>query len=129
MRYNNETVILKKFINSQGISKYFLNELESNTLWKISEGLEIIHHADYTHRDFHSGNILCKNIEQFDQAEIKRAELIGSKKLGPEFSEVPHPKAIYTSRSLSPYISECSSISSIYSSKDYISRELEFDID
>ncbi|PKY28423.1 kinase-like protein [Rhizophagus irregularis] len=307
MRYNNETVILKKFINSQGISKYFLNELESSqccrkfnrniikiygftrdpkfdnyilvmqyasggdlhnwiqknftkitwnkkldTLWKISEGLEIIHHADYTHRDFHSGNILCepnnnnynnnkwiiadlglaqpanntsnneiygvipyiapeifkgssfskesdvysmgmimwelttgckpfanvehdvnlilkildgkrpeitedtpecfanlmkncwnpdpkerpcikdihdtlvswyllgKNIEQFDQAEIKRAELIGSKKLGPEFSEVPHPKAIYTSRSLSPYISECSSISSIYSSKDLI---------
>ncbi|CAB5185748.1 unnamed protein product [Rhizophagus irregularis] len=248
-----------------GISKYFLNELESSqcchTLWKISEGLEIIHHADYTHRDFHSGNILCepnnnnynnnkwiiadlglaqpanntsnneiygvipyiapeifkgssfskesdvysmgmimweltagckpfanvehdvnlilkildgkrpeitedtpecfanlmkncwnpdpkerpcikdihdtlvswyllgKNIEQFDQAEIKREELISSKKLGPEFSEVPHPKAIYTSRSLSPYISECSSISSIYSSKDYISRELEFDID
>ncbi|CAG8446722.1 1309_t:CDS:2 [Rhizophagus irregularis] len=62
--------------------------------------------------------LLGKNIEQFDQAEIKREELISSKKLGPEFSEVPHPKAIYTSRSLSPYISEY-----------YISRELEFDID
>ncbi|UZO06252.1 uncharacterized protein OCT59_026581 [Rhizophagus irregularis] len=29
-RRNNETVILKKFNNSQGISKYFLNELKSN---------------------------------------------------------------------------------------------------
>ncbi|PKC67252.1 kinase-like protein [Rhizophagus irregularis] len=29
-RKNNETVILKKFNNSQGISKYFLNELKSN---------------------------------------------------------------------------------------------------
>ncbi|CAB4412548.1 unnamed protein product [Rhizophagus irregularis] len=51
---------------------------------------------------------------------------MGSKKLGPKFSEAPHPKAIYTSSSLSSYISECSSI---YSSKGYISKELEFDID
>ncbi|RGB34559.1 hypothetical protein C1646_760442 [Rhizophagus diaphanus] len=54
--------------------------------------------------------------------------------LGPKFSEKSHPKAIYTSRSLSPYISKFSSIfsncSSIkFSSNDYISNELEFDID
>ncbi|UZO01297.1 uncharacterized protein OCT59_012398 [Rhizophagus irregularis] len=44
--------------------------------------------------------------------------LIDSKKLGPKFSEKPHPKAVYTSRPLSSYIS-----------KYYISKELEFDID
>ncbi|CAB4373394.1 unnamed protein product [Rhizophagus irregularis] len=57
-----------------------------------------------------------------------------SKKLGPKFSEKSHPKAIYTSRSLNSYISKCSSIfskcSSIkFSSNDYISKELKFDID
>jgi serine/threonine protein kinase len=49
-------------------------------------------------------------INQFDQAEFKKKELIDSKKLGPEFSKKPHPKAIYTSRSLNSYISKCSSI-------------------
>ncbi|RIA81190.1 kinase-like domain-containing protein [Glomus cerebriforme] len=69
------------------------------------------------------GNI---NIEQFNQAEIKREELINSKKLGPEFAEKPHPDAIYTSGPLSSFISKCSSINS--SLKDYTSIELGFDI-
>ncbi|GBB87617.1 hypothetical protein RclHR1_14090009 [Rhizophagus clarus] len=43
-------------------------------------------------------------------------------KLGPEFAKKPHPKAIYTSRPLSSFISKCSSINS------YISQDLEFDI-
>ncbi|PKC00140.1 kinase-like protein, partial [Rhizophagus irregularis] len=47
---------------------------------------------------------------QFYQAELKRKILIDSKKLGSKFSEKPHPKAIYTSRSLNSYISKCSSI-------------------
>jgi serine/threonine protein kinase len=51
-------------------------------------------------------------IKPFNQAEKKRIELINSKKLGPEFSEKPHPKAIFTSRLLSSYISQCSSINS-----------------
>ncbi|CAB5184076.1 unnamed protein product [Rhizophagus irregularis] len=72
--------------------------------------------------------------DQSVHAELKRKELIDSKKLGPEFSEKPHPKAIYTSRSLNSYISKCSSIfskcSSInFSSNDYISEELKLDID
>ncbi|CAB4413963.1 unnamed protein product [Rhizophagus irregularis] len=71
---------------------------------------------------------------QFDQAELKRQKLIDSKKLGPKFSEKSHPKAIYTSRLLSSYISKCSSMfskcSSInFSSNDYTSKELEFDIE
>ncbi|CAB4379954.1 unnamed protein product [Rhizophagus irregularis] len=71
---------------------------------------------------------------QFDQAELIRKELIDSKKLGPEFSEKLHPKAIYTSRSLNSYISKCSSIFSkcssiIFTSNDYISEELKLDID
>ncbi|GET64086.1 kinase-like domain-containing protein [Rhizophagus irregularis DAOM 181602=DAOM 197198] len=233
-RNSNETIILKKFKNSEDVSKYFLNELKSNQscyefkhhiirtygftrdpefddyilvmqyasggdlhnwiqqnftkitwnkrklaiLWQISEGLETIHNADYIHRDFHSGNILfdlildgerpeitedtpecfanlmkrCwdsdpekrpsitevrktlsiwyhtnRNIEPFNQAEIKRKELMNLKKLGPEFSGKPHPSAIYTSRPLSSFISKCSSNSN--SSKNYISRELEFDLD
>ncbi|UZO06685.1 uncharacterized protein OCT59_026995 [Rhizophagus irregularis] len=74
------------------------------------------------------------DVDQFDQAELKRKKLIDSKKLGPKFSEKSHPKAIYTSRLLSSYISKCSSIfsncSSInFSSNGYISNELEFDID
>ncbi|PKY19105.1 kinase-like protein [Rhizophagus irregularis] len=73
-------------------------------------------------------------VDQVDQADLKRKKLIDSKKLGPEFSEKSHPNAIYTSKLLSSYISKCSSIfskcSSINSSsKDYISNELEFDID
>ncbi|CAG8513227.1 15015_t:CDS:2 [Rhizophagus irregularis] len=70
-------------------------------------------------------------VDQVDQADLKRKKLIDSKKLGPEFSEKSHPNAIYTSKLLSSYISKCSSIfskcSSINSSsKDYISNELEF---
>ncbi|GBC38281.2 kinase-like domain-containing protein [Rhizophagus irregularis DAOM 181602=DAOM 197198] len=67
-----------------------------------------------------------KHIEPFNQAEIKRIELINLKKLGPESSEKPHPNAIFTSRPLSFFISKCSSINS---SKDYTSLELELDID
>ncbi|CAG8601778.1 9226_t:CDS:2, partial [Rhizophagus irregularis] len=67
-----------------------------------------------------------KNIEPFNQAELKRLELISLEKLGPEFSENPHPSAIYTSRSLKSFISKSSSK---YSSKDYASIELELDID
>jgi serine/threonine protein kinase len=48
-------------------------------------------------------------LDQFE-AEFKRKKLIESKKLGPKFNEKPHPKAIYTSRSLNSYISKCSSI-------------------
>jgi serine/threonine protein kinase len=49
-------------------------------------------------------------VAQFIQAELKRKDLIVSKKLGSEFSEKSHPKAIYTSRSLNSDISKCSSI-------------------
>ncbi|GBB98690.1 hypothetical protein RclHR1_00330017 [Rhizophagus clarus] len=78
-----------------------------------------------------------KHIEPFNQAEIKRKELMNLKKLGPEFCGKPHPNAIFTSRSLSPFISKCSSINSsrpsINFSKvhsiDYTSIELDLDID
>ncbi|UZO23875.1 uncharacterized protein OCT59_016204 [Rhizophagus irregularis] len=75
------------------------------------------------------------NEEEFEQAEAKRMKLIGSKMIGPEFAEKRHPEAIYTSRPLSALISKCSSI---YSSStisfdkqdsNYISEELELDID
>ncbi|CAB5188879.1 unnamed protein product [Rhizophagus irregularis] len=66
---------------------------------------------------------------QFEQAEKKRLELIQLKKLGPEFSEKPHPKAIYTSRALSDLISKASTIGSFNIKQEYITQEYEFDID
>ncbi|GBB90453.1 hypothetical protein RclHR1_01740030 [Rhizophagus clarus] len=77
--------------------------------------------------------IMCN--EQFNQAEIKRMGHIQSKKMGPEFTEKRHPKAIYTSRPLSALISECSSINSLSISfgdeqdYNYVSKEQTFDID
>ncbi|GBC39534.2 kinase-like domain-containing protein [Rhizophagus irregularis DAOM 181602=DAOM 197198] len=65
--------------------------------------------------------------KNFTHAELKRKKLIKSKKLGPKFAKKPHPKSIYISRSLNSYISKCSSIN--FSSNDYISNEIEFDID
>ncbi|POG74446.1 kinase-like domain-containing protein [Rhizophagus irregularis DAOM 181602=DAOM 197198] len=43
-----------------------------------------------------------------EEAEKKKLELIQLKKLGPEFSEKPHQRAIYTSRALSSLISKSS---------------------
>ncbi|CAG8675380.1 23193_t:CDS:2, partial [Rhizophagus irregularis] len=60
--------------------------------------------------------------------ELKRRELIESQKLGPEFAKKPHPRAIYTSRPLSFFISKCSSINSSQG-YSYISEEQGFDID
>ncbi len=57
-----------------------------------------------------------KQPKRVKRAELKRKKLIDSKKLGPKFSEKTHPKAIYTSRLISSYVSECSSkCSSIFS--------------
>ncbi|EXX59975.1 Sps1p [Rhizophagus irregularis DAOM 197198w] len=59
--------------------------------------------------------LYCDAIVEFEQAEKKRLELIQLKKLGPEFSEKSHPKAIYTSRALSNLISKASTIGSMVS--------------
>ncbi|PKY56727.1 hypothetical protein RhiirA4_549373 [Rhizophagus irregularis] len=76
-----------------------------------------------------------KNKEEFVQADAKRVKLIESKKIGPEFAEKCHPKAIYTSRPLSDLISKCLSINSFstisFGNKqdyNYISKEEELDI-
>ncbi|CAI2175017.1 6367_t:CDS:2 [Funneliformis geosporum] len=53
------------------------------------------------------------NVELFNHAEIKRLELIKSKKLGPEFID-KHPKAIYTSKPLNYLISKSLSINPHY---------------
>jgi hypothetical protein len=53
-----------------------------------------------------------KHNEIFNKAELKRKELLKSRKLGPEFANKPHSKAIYTSRPLSFFISKCSSTNS-----------------
>jgi len=60
---------------------------------------------------------LYPNKKQFNQAEIKRKMLIKSEKLGPKFTNKLHPKAVYTSRPLSFFISKCSSIDSFSEGK------------
>jgi serine/threonine protein kinase len=55
-------------------------------------------------------------IKAFEQAEKKRLELIQSEKLGPEFSEKLHPKAIYTSRALSSFFSKQVNLTPLISS-------------
>ncbi|GES85138.1 kinase-like domain-containing protein [Rhizophagus clarus] len=49
---NKTPIAVKRFLNSQVISKNFLNEVKS--LHK----LKTIHNENFIHRDFHSGNIL-----------------------------------------------------------------------
>src|SRR6266498_1708503 len=53
--------------------------------------------------------LMEENDKLFKKSEEKRLDLIRSKKLGPKFSEKPHPKAIFTSRALSSLISKSSS--------------------
>ncbi|RIA83790.1 kinase-like domain-containing protein [Glomus cerebriforme] len=70
--------------------------------------------------------------ESIEQAEKRRLELIQSKKLGPEFTEKSHSKAIFTSRALSSLISKSltTNLTSIFSMKqEYITKEIEMDID
>ncbi|CAB4411708.1 unnamed protein product [Rhizophagus irregularis] len=89
-------------------------------LWQISEGLETIHKSEFIHRDFHSGNILS-NLSNGKRHQWQIGDLgLSQPKLGPEFNGKTHPSAIYTSRSLRSFISDCSSI---------FSKELELDID
>jgi serine/threonine protein kinase len=66
------------------------------------------------------------NDEEFRQGEAKRAKLIESKQIEPEFAEKRHLGAIYTSRPLSALISKCSSIysfSTISFGKQCISKK------
>ncbi|CAI2163994.1 14800_t:CDS:2 [Funneliformis geosporum] len=57
-----------------------------------------------------SGKLVSQGSDIYSMAEQKRLKLISLEKLGPEFSEKPHPKAIYTSRPLRSLISKVSSI-------------------
>ncbi|CAB5372471.1 unnamed protein product [Rhizophagus irregularis] len=80
---------------------------------------------------FYDMPLLFEIIEEFQQAEETRLELTQLKKLGPEFSEQSHQKAIYTSRALSSFISKPINLSSMTSSnmkQEYITKEYEFDI-
>ncbi|GBC47933.2 kinase-like domain-containing protein [Rhizophagus irregularis DAOM 181602=DAOM 197198] len=78
-------------------------------------------------------NLQFETIMEFERAEKKRLKLIQLKKLGPGFSEKPHPNAIYTSRALSSLISKSStidfsSINSVSAKQEYITKEYELDI-
>ncbi|CAB5186428.1 unnamed protein product [Rhizophagus irregularis] len=69
-----------------------------------------------------------KDPDQFNQAEEIRLELLKSKSIGPESSR-KHSKAIYTSRSLSSFISKFSSTNSMNSlEQKYLTKEYELNI-
>ncbi|PKY50175.1 hypothetical protein RhiirA4_446215 [Rhizophagus irregularis] len=61
-----------------------------------------------------------------------RLELIRSKKLGPESIEKTHPKAVFTSRALSSYVSKPLTLNfssrNSFNLKQDITKEYEFDI-
>ncbi|UZO07195.1 uncharacterized protein OCT59_027490 [Rhizophagus irregularis] len=114
-----------------------------HTLWKILEGCwdsdpsrrPLITEITESFNNWYHKN---KYVEIFKQAEQKRLELIQLKQLGPEFSEKPHPGAIYTSRPLSSMISNLSSTRSfsikqdnilIDDSGEYNTKEQDLDID
>jgi serine/threonine protein kinase len=81
--------------------------------------------ATKVYKTFNKWYIRNKERSQFDKAELKRKELMNLKKLGPKFAKKPHPKAIYTSSSLSSFISKCSSINSskgMYTRKKYVNK-------
>ncbi|POG79854.1 kinase-like domain-containing protein [Rhizophagus irregularis DAOM 181602=DAOM 197198] len=88
---------------------------------------------------FNSWSNMGMDAKYFNQAEEIRLELIKSKMLGPTFNEKPHPKAIYTSRSLSSLTGSPSIITfntkpnnklieESINKKEYITKEYEFDI-
>ncbi|GBC28527.2 kinase-like domain-containing protein [Rhizophagus irregularis DAOM 181602=DAOM 197198] len=140
-----ELMFIMKYANGGDLHNYLQENFAEITwkkklhiLWRISDGLQTIHEKDFVHRDFHSGNILIEIIEN-DSSEEIRLELIKSKMLGPTFNEKPHPKAIYTSRSLSSLTGSPSIITfntkpnnklieESINKKEYITKEYEFDI-
>ncbi|PKK69913.1 kinase-like protein, partial [Rhizophagus irregularis] len=90
---------------------------------------------------FNSWSNMGMDAEYFDQAEKIRLELIKSKILEPDFNEKSHPKATYTSRSITfntkpnnKLIEESINnkdnklIEESINNKEYITMEYEFDI-
>ena len=91
---------------------------------KKNPSIKEIHNTfkDWFYRRKNREQFVKEDREQFEQAEIKRRELMNSKKLGPEFAEKPHLGAIYTSRPLSSLISKSSSINSLSAISSYDSQ-------
>ncbi|GBC23757.2 kinase-like domain-containing protein [Rhizophagus irregularis DAOM 181602=DAOM 197198] len=69
-----------------------------------------------------------KDVDQFNQAEEIRLELIQSKLLGPESIGKFHSKATYTSRPLSSFISTSTNTSMNSFKQGYVTKEYEIDI-
>ncbi|CAB5149235.1 unnamed protein product [Rhizophagus irregularis] len=107
-----KTVAIKRYLNTQDMEKYFLNEL--NSLYRYHKNGRIISCFGVT-QDPDTKEYMC-NV-QFNKAEEKRLELIKLKKLGPDFTEKFHSDATYTSR-----------ISSNNSLFEYITKEYDYDI-
>ncbi|CAB5217496.1 unnamed protein product [Rhizophagus irregularis] len=156
----NKFMFIMKYANGGDLHNYLQENFTKITwkkkmhiLWRISDGRPEI--TDDTPEDFinlikkcwnpdprkrPSAKKICesfdlwanmeKDVNQFNQAEEIRLELIQSKLLGPESIGKSHSKAIYTSRPLSSFISKSSSTnaSMISFKQEYVTKEYEFDI-
>ena len=107
--------LMKKCWDSDPLKSPSISEIEKKVYYwcininKYHKQEKRVKLIDYQHSN--------KYHKQFEQAEEKRVELIQSKKLGPEFSIKPNPKAVFTSRPLSSLISKSSYLSSMVTSQ------------
>ncbi|CAB4496200.1 unnamed protein product [Rhizophagus irregularis] len=94
--------------------------------WQIGD-LGLTRHAN----DILSNNEINEDIEQFNEAEKRRLELLELKKLGPEFTENSNSGLIYTNFSINLLQSNIkpNSLTKRSNIKGYFTRELDFDID
>ncbi|GBC39049.2 kinase-like domain-containing protein [Rhizophagus irregularis DAOM 181602=DAOM 197198] len=127
-----EYMFIMKFANGGDLHNYLQENFAEITwkkklhiLWRISDGPSA---ADVC-KIFNSWSNMGMDAEYFNQAEEIRLELIKSKMLGPDFNEKPHPKAIYTSRSITFNTKPNNKlIEESINNKEYITKEYEFDI-
>ncbi|GES85211.1 kinase-like domain-containing protein [Rhizophagus clarus] len=140
---------LHDYMQKNFINITWRNKIE--ILENISRGLLSIHIINFVHRDIHSGNILLLNMEwhiadlglsQPANDTLLNDEIYGvipyiapeifkeSKKLGPEFNQKSHSKAILTSKAMISKFSTINSFTMLHSMKqEYITKELDFDIE
>ncbi|GBB91904.1 hypothetical protein RclHR1_19340003 [Rhizophagus clarus] len=70
-------MLVMEYANGKNLYKYLRENFTNitwykkiNILWKISEGLRVIHEKNFIHRDFHSGNIFLSESDSYQHWQI-----------------------------------------------------------
>ncbi|UZO00062.1 uncharacterized protein OCT59_001316 [Rhizophagus irregularis] len=133
-----EYILIMEYANGGNLHNYLQNNFV-NITWKkksyileeIISGFKVEFEEAIRNQKWSFENTI-EFERSLEEAEKKKLELIQLKKLGPEFSEKPHQRAIYTSRALSSLISKSSinfsSTNSVSIMQEYITKEYELDI-